>query len=244
MNTAEFHFAGALNDFLSTDAGHVHRVQFKGTPAVKHLIEAVGVPHPEVGEIRINGEIVDFTTQVQDSDQVRVYPITRSTGRHPEIDDARTPAGKRFVLDTHLGKLARSLRMLGFDAVYQNDLDDEDLARISSEQDRLLLTRDQELLKRKIVSRGYWVRAISPRRQLTEIVERFDLADHIRPFQRCIRCNTPLQPVSKAEIIDRLEPKTKRYYEDFHICPGCDQIYWKGSHYERMRGLIEDIIQK
>ena len=75
-----------------------------------------------------------------------------------------------------------------------------------------------------------------------EVLQRFDLTKRIIPFHRCVRCNHPLEPVSKEAVLDRLEPLTKQYFDEFQICPACGQIYWKGSHYERMTAVIRTIV--
>jgi hypothetical protein len=148
----------------------------------------------------------------------------------------------RFVLDTHLGKLAAHLRMLGFDSLYRNDCQDEELAHISASQQRTLLSRDRGLLKRSIVTQGYLVREAQPAQQLMEVVNRFDLSRLIASFRRCLHCNALLQPVAKELISERLLPDTRRRYHQFHLCPECDRVYWKGSHYQRMTRLIERMI--
>jgi uncharacterized protein with PIN domain len=139
--------------------------------------------------------------------------------------------------------LAGYLRMMGFDAVYRNDYLDEDLARISISERRLLLTRDRGLLKRREVTRGYFVRETAPHLQLPEVLRRFDLYSSITPFARCLRCNGLLQLAEKPLIQNRLPPKTKQYFEEFWICEACDRIYWKGSHYQRMRRLVDRMIE-
>jgi len=150
----------------------------------------------------------------------------------------------RFVLDTHLGKLAVYLRMLGFDTWYRNDYRDEVLARISSGEGRILLTRDRGLLKRSLVTHGYWLRATKPRRQLVEVLRRFDLFGSTMPFRRCLRCNGLLQPVPKEVVIGKLGPKTREYYHEFAICRVCERVYWKGSHYRRMARFIQRILKE
>jgi uncharacterized protein with PIN domain len=152
------------------------------------------------------------------------------------------PAEPRFVLDTHLGQLAAYLRMLGFDTLYRNDYPDEELARISSAEQRILLTRDRGLLKRGIVTYGRYVRATDPQRQVAEVVRHYQLAAAIVPLRRCIRCNGRLRTVPKEQIGERLAPKTREYYDEFSACEACDQIYWKGAHYERMRAFIEQVL--
>ncbi len=246
MPQATFRFYAELNDLLPRNRQRVDfEFAFDGHETVKHLIETLGVPHTEVDLILLNGESVGFDCQVQDGDRVSVYPVFESMDikaiSQVRPEPLREP---RFVLDNHLGKLATYLRLLGFDTIYRNDFDDQELAEISSHDRRILLTRDRGLLKRSQVTHGYCVRAKDPKRQVREILQRFDLRGLAEPFARCARCNGLLEPVPKAEVYHRLEPKTKLYFEEFRICAECDQIYWKGSHFERMQGFIERILQE
>ncbi|HLY32058.1 MAG TPA: Mut7-C RNAse domain-containing protein, partial [Ktedonobacterales bacterium] len=148
------------------------------------------------------------------------------------------PIEPRFVLDVHLGRLAAYLRMLGFDTLYENHCDDDVLARISSEQARILLTRDVGLLKRGVVVYGYFVRATQPEAQLAEVARRYRLLGLIQPFARCLRCNGLLAPAPKAEVADVLPPNVRDDYEEFRRCQACEQVYWRGTHYQRMQRVI------
>ena len=234
MSIAQFRFLAELNNFLNfSRRDTVSNVSFKGRQSIKHLIEAAGVPHTEVGGIRVNGQPVDFHYLVQDHDQIEVEPASASTNP--------SPIEKGFVLDNHLGRLASYLRLLGFDVLYQNDYQDEELAKIATQEERILLSRDRRLLMRKTILYGYCVRHLEPRQQLVEVIQRFDLTEQIKPFNRCLHCNHPLEPVAKEAILDRLEPLTRLYFEEFHICPACQQIYWKGSHYDHMQALIHSL---
>lgn len=234
MPAADFHFHPDLNTFLIPERrGGVYNERFESGQSVKHLIEAAGVPHTEIGQIKVNGISKDFGYQVQNDDQVTLFRAT--------AENSPLRIGARFVLDNHLGRLAAYLRMLGFDVIYRNDFDDEELAEISANEARILLTRDRRLLMRKIVQYGYCLRSLDSRQQVVEIMERFNLLQQISPFQRCLRCNAPLQRVNKEAVLERLEPLTRKYYEEFHICPACGQIYWKGSHYLRMQEMIEKL---
>jgi uncharacterized protein with PIN domain len=150
----------------------------------------------------------------------------------------------RFVLDTHLGRLAVYLRLLGFDALYRNDSADAVLANLSQQEQRVLLTRDRGLLKRRIVEFGCCVRENDPKQQLIMLLRRYRLAAEIDPWRRCLRCNELLEPVAKTEILDQLEPKTKRYFNNFRRCAGCHQIYWPGSHYDRMQAFINQVLEE
>jgi hypothetical protein len=135
--------------------------------------------------------------------------------------------------------LARYLRLAGFDTTYAPDLDDPDLARISTGERRIILTRDVGLLKRSAVTHGYYVRATDPRRQVTEVVRRFHLSEYIDPFTRCMTCNGTLEPITKEAIIDRLPPETRRHVDHFHICSACNAIYWQGAHHTELLRIVE-----
>jgi uncharacterized protein with PIN domain len=154
------------------------------------------------------------------------------------------PVPPRFLLDNHLGRLASHLRMLGFDCLYRNDFEDLEMSQIVQREERILLTRDRRLLMRKAVAYGYCLRSLDPQEQTIEVLRRFDLASEIIPFSRCLRCNHPLEPVGKEAVLERLEPLTRKYFDEFQICPACRQIYWKGSHYEHMLELIRRVTNK
>jgi uncharacterized protein with PIN domain/sulfur carrier protein ThiS len=243
MPEACFRFYASLNDFLPPQwqqSPCCRRLKERGS--VKDAIEALGVPHPEVAVILANGQPVDFSYLVGDGDRISVYPAFASLDVS-SLSSLRLPLAEvRFIIDIHLGKLATYLRLLGFDTLYRNDWGDEELAQISSREDRLLLTRDRGLLKRSIVIYGYCVRQDRAEAQLPEVLGRFDLWRRIRPFQRCLRCNGLVEPVAKAAIEPRLLPKTHRYYEEFHICRSCDRLYWQGSHYQRLQALVASLL--
>ncbi|RMG93369.1 MAG: twitching motility protein PilT [Chloroflexi bacterium] len=244
---ARFRFYAELNDFLPVYRRQVSfTYAFQEPVSVKHLIEALGVPHTEVEIILANGRSVDFSYLVQDKDEIAVYPpFTRLDVSPLVVLRPPPPNPPRFVLDNHLGRLARYLRLLGFDTVYLNhDADDARLAQIAHDENRILLTRDRGLLKRSLVVHGYCLRSRDPRRQLTAVLRRYQLHAYIHPWQRCLRCNGRLQPVDKAAILDRLEPKTRLYYHEFQICTDCGQIYWKGSHFNRLEKLVTAVRQK
>jgi len=225
---ATFTFIDELNDFLSHQRKNISfSLEFESHQSLKHLIESIGVPHTEFGKVMVNGQPVEPARRMREGDQVTVYPADSLLQDEP-----------RFILDNHLGQLATYLRMLGFDSLYRNDYQDDELAKVSIEDGRVLLTRDRRLLMRKSIGRGYCIHQMEPRRQTVEVLRRFKLYEKVKPFQRCLRCNSPLQVVSKQDIIERLEPLTKIYFDEFHICPACSQIYWKGSHFEHMQHMI------
>ena len=245
MATAKFRFYEELNDFLPPARRKVSfEHAFLGRASIKDMIEALGVPHTEVELIFVNGCSVDFAYIVQDGDLVSVYPVFETFDIAPLVRVRAEPLRiSRFVVDVHLGKLARYLRLLGFDTLYENDYADADIARLASQERRILLTRDRGLLKRRIVTHGYYVRATQPRLQLQEVLTRLDLYGSVRPFHRCARCNRLLVLVAKEVIRERLEPSTQRHFHQFWMCVGCGQIYWKGSHYERMQQWVQALVR-
>jgi len=243
MKRAYVRFYAELNDFLMpAKRKQAIAYDFDVSGSVKDMIESLGVPHTEVDLISANSEPVDFAYRVQDGDRIAVYPLFRSLDissvAHPR---PRPLSDVLFVADAHLGRLAAYLRMLGFDTLYRNDYQDEEVARISADEKRILLTRDRGLLKRTIVTRGYCLRATDPSGQLVEVLRHFDLIPSISPFRRCMHCNSLLQKTEKELVSDRLLPQTKRHYHEFFICPHCARIYWKGSHYRRMWRFIESV---
>jgi len=236
-------FYEELNDFLPLarrKVGFVH--EFRRRASVKDMIEALGVPHTEIELILVNGRSVDFTHIVRDGDQISVYPMFESLDIGPLVRVRPRPLRvSRFVLDVHLGKLARYLRLLGFDALYRNDYADAELAAVAGVERRVLLTRDRDLLKRAVVTHGYYVRATDPRRQVEEVVDRLDLCGAIQPLQRCTRCNGLLAVAPKTQVWDRLPPRTRHLVESFWECGACGHLYWEGSHMPRIRGFIEHL---
>ena len=206
--------------------------EYSGTPSIKHLLESLGIPHTEIGSVTVDTRLAGLDEPVRHSTHIRIYPVREETLLTTGDPDQRSEP--RFILDNHLGKLARYLRMLGCDAYYQNDLDDECLAVLSAELNRILLTRDRRLLMRKIVTQGYCLRSLDPDVQVIEVVSRYSLLEWTQPLKRCLVCNAILCFVEKQAIINQLEPLTSQYYEKFKICPNCSRIYWKGSHYEKM----------
>lgn len=209
---------------------------------VKDVIESLGIPHTEVDLILVNGESVSFDHLLQENDYVSVFPMFGSLDIS-SLNKLRShplrwspPHGIKFVVDVNLGKLARTLRMMGFDVLFDRNLkDDEELAAISEREHRVLLTRDMGLLKRKNVTQGFYVRNHLPEKQLAEVIQRFDLRDQIELGVRCSECNTPVIAVPKEQILERLPPRVAANYNEFYLCPRCQKIYWKGTHFESMK---------
>ncbi len=235
--TAAFRFYAELNDFLApAQRQRSLPYRFSGHPGIKDPIEVFGVPHTEVELIIVNGQPVGFDYQLQTGDRVAVYPVFESLDISPLLKLREKPLrNPRFILDVNLGKLAKRMRLLGFDCLYRNDYRDAEVVNIAVNEQRIVLTRDRRLLYAKHISHGYWVRAVDVYSQVDEVLRRFDLYSSIQPFARCLVCNGVLAPVAKADILERLEPKTRLYYEDFYRCTDCQRIYWEGSHMQDMR---------
>lgn len=242
--SATFRFYAELNGHLPpTSRFRPLRKEFLLPASVKDMIESFGVPHPEVDLVLVNGDSSDFSRLIRDADQVSVYPVFESLDITPALRLRPMPLREpKFVLDVHLGRLAAFLRMLGFNTLYENYAADPELVRISSEQDRILLTRDRGLLKHSAITRGYWLRATNSHLQAAEVVERFDLARAIRPFTRCMVCNHPLRPLEKEQARERVPRGAFELHEKFRECPGCGRVYWEGTHTLRMRHRIEQLI--
>ena len=217
--------------------------RFEGTPSAKDVLEAAGVPHPEVAALAVNGLPAGLDRRLGDGDRVEAWPAAEAArlGLPPAVPSTPDHAEPRFVLDGHLGRLAAYLRMLGFDTWYRNDAGDAELAAVAAADGRILLTRDRGLLRRSIIRRGACVRSDRPFDQLVEIVRRYHLARRWQPFGRCLRCNAELVIATREEVLDRLLPLTRIHYDDFRRCPGCDAVYWKGSHHARMGRLVERV---
>jgi uncharacterized protein with PIN domain len=235
-----------LNAFLPRESrGLTLRRPFRPHQTVKDVLEATGIPHTEVDLIVVNGEAQGFTHRPANGDRIAAYPMFEaldigSTARLRPVPLRDT----RFVVDVNLGRLAQLLRLVGFDAWWTSNADDETLVDISLAQRRILLTRDRGLLKRRIVTHGVFVHSDDPDAQALEVIRRLDLGERLAPLTRCMRCNGELVAVRKEEVIDRLEPMTRRYYSDFVRCAGCDRIYWPGSHHAKLLRLVEQVRQQ
>lgn len=242
MAQIQLQFFYELNDFIAPtrrDIEIIHVLERK--TSVKDVIESFNVPHTEVEIILVNRVSVDFSYIVQAGDSISVYPTNHDLDVWPLCNLRPQPLKPEFIADANLGRLARYMRLLGFDCLYRNDYADEAVATIASEQHRIVLTRDCMLLQRKIIIHGYFVRAVIPKIQIKEVLRKFDLYHLIKPIIRCTHCNGKLVEVEKQKIEYRLEPLTKKHYEKFLICTECDQIYWQGSHCTRVQRLVNEL---
>jgi len=210
--------------------------------SIKDVVESLGVPHTEVGALHLSSAEIAFSHIAGPEERIEILP------HRPPVDLSRPSLLRpeslpviRFLADANVGKLARKLRMAGFDTAYDPNWPDETLAEISGAENRILLSKDLGLLKRGKIVYGHLVREIDPRKQLGEILHFYGLHKAIRPYSRCIRCNGILAPAVKEEILHLLEPLTKRYYHAFERCQTCRQIYWSGSHRREMEQLLAEL---
>jgi uncharacterized protein len=238
---ATFRFDAELNDFLPPSRRHVSfSYRFAPHQTLKDLVEAMGVPHGEVDLILVNGESAAFSRRLAEGDHVLVYaPGSDAAARATSLVRPAPLPELRFVLDVPLGRLAGHMRLLGLDVLWRRDYEDEEVALVSVEEKRWLLTRDRRLLMRKAVTHGYFVRDTQPSRQLVEVIRRFRLSPPEGSFPRCLKCNGILEEVEKSAVFDSLEPKTKLYYDEFAQCASCKRIYWKGSHYGKIESFVD-----
>ena len=243
MKKVYFRFYEELNDFLPEEkrkTRFAHNYIYRAS--VKDVIESFGIPHTEVDLVLINGDSVRFDYLINDGDDISVYPVFESHDitnvQHLRPNPLRNP---KFIADVHLGKLARYLRMMGFDVFYKNDFDDNEIVNLSLSEKRAILTRDRGILKRSEVTHGYWIRSTKVKEQVIEVIKRFDLKNIIKEFSRCIDCNSLLIKIDKDKILNKLPPKVAQSKEEFYRCQSCNKNYWKGTHHQHMLSFIQSV---
>jgi uncharacterized protein with PIN domain len=225
MKKVYFRFYEELNDFFPEEKRKIRFTHnYIDRASVKDVIESFGVPHTEVDLILLNGKSVGFDYIISDGDDISVYPVFESLDitnvQHLRPNPLRNP---KFIADVHLGKLARYLRMMGFDVLYKNDFDDDEIVNLSLLERRAILTKDRGILKRSEVTHGYWVRTTKVKEQVIEVTKRFDLKNIIKEFSRCIECNTLLIKTDKDKILRELPPRVAQSQEEFYRCPVCNK---------------------
>jgi uncharacterized protein len=231
MAIATFRFCGELAGFLARERrGNAFDYACARAATIKHAIESLGVPHTEAGRLTVNGQPATIARIVRDGDLIEVF--------HYGPADAAAIESPTFVADAHLGGLARFLRMLGFDTLYDNAIADHAIRALATRERRIVLTRDRELLKCKDVLRGCFVHAIKPQAQLNEVVRRYGLERRMRPFTLCLHCNLRLETIERSAVAGHIPQRIVERYEKFVRCPGCRRIYWQGSHWMRMREML------
>jgi uncharacterized protein with PIN domain/sulfur carrier protein ThiS len=243
---AHLRFYEELNDFLPPDRRRREfALRCAESATVKNAIESVGVPHTEVELILVNGESVDFGHRIREGDRISIYPMFEAFDVRPLLRVRPEPLREpRFIADAQLGGLARRLRMLGFDTLFDNPAADADIRRRALDEARTILTRDRQLLICRDVTHGCFVHALQPLEQLREVVDRLQLAGAARPFTRCLCCNSVLEAVDKTEVLDRLPPAVATGQTQFKRCPGCERVYWPGDHYKRMSAMLADVVAR
>ena len=237
----EIRFYAELSDFLP--AGKRHRTfvhAFTGTPSVMDTIEAIGVPHTEVDVILVDDRSVGSAHRLTGGERVAVYPTFERFDVSPLIRLRPRPLRvTRFIADVHLGTLARYLRLLGFDTIWQRDLDDEIIIDTASDEQRIILTRDKGILRNGRVTRGYWLRATDPDAQIDEVVRALDLSGSLRPYTRCMECNGALESIGRLQAARAVPLQVFLVYRDFSRCSACARVYWRGSHETKLNAIVE-----
>lgn len=241
---AEFRFYEELNDFLPAKQHKTSfRFAFYGTPSVKDVIQAIGVPHTAIDLVLVNGRSVDFSHRLSGGERVTVYPVFERLDISPVIRLRPDPLRKtRFILDAHLGKLARYLRMLGFDTAYNREWKNAMLIDLALLEKRIILTRNAEVLKQNRVTHGYWLRHHEPLQQLRELLLALNLFAQVNAFTRCMDCNGLIDRADKALIRDQVDPDIFQRFKEFRQCRDCGKVFWHGSHHKHMLSLVGEIV--
>ena len=237
----EIRFHGDLSELVETRASRPPRRAFPR--AAKDLVETLGIPHTEVGRIEVNGKERDLLDPVGYDDRLDVFPhvLPRPSPWNPQGACPQT-GPVAFVADINVGGAGRLLRLMGFDTLMDPGLEDREIALKAEKEYRVVLSRDRNLLKRRIVRWGCLLRKNRPWEQLGEVMTEYGLWDQARPFTRCTRCNTTLAPVEKERVMGLLEPMTRLYYDSFNSCPSCGKVFWRGSHTGRILCRIRSML--
>lgn len=242
MRGVKITFYGYLNNLLPK--GRRNKATYgelKDARSIKDLIEAMGIPHTEVGRILVDGKVNPISEQLRGGEDIHVYPAFIDID-NPSEEVTPPSMPKRFILDVHLGTLAKYMRALGIDTLYENYYSDEEIVETALREGRTILTRDRGILKRRSVEYGYLVKSNRSREQLMEVFINFDLLPSVQTFSRCLRCNGSLEAVEKEDIDHELDPLTRKFYHDFFRCTSCKGLYWKGGHWERMKVFIDEFL--
>ncbi|GAA3297349.1 Mut7-C RNAse domain-containing protein [Streptomyces cinereospinus] len=233
MNRPEIHveFATALRLFVphGRRAGAT-ALTTDGVSTLGHVVESLGVPLTEVGALVVDGREVPPAHVPADGERI----IVRAVGRPQRVPGAPLC----FLLDVHLGTLARRLRLLGVDTAYEStDIGDPALAARSAAERRVMLSRDRGLLRRRELWAGAYVYSTRPEDQLRDVLDRF--SPELRPWTRCTACNGLLRDAAKEEVAEQLKGGTQRSYDVFAQCRACGRAYWKGAHHEQLVAIVE-----
>ena len=244
MPHATLRLYAELNGYLRRDRRQQDTVLAIDEPCpARHLIERCGVPHTEVELLLRNGRPIGLEAPVRPGDRLAVYPPFRSLAPGaPAALPRRPPGPARFFADAQLGRLARHLRLLGFDTLYERDIGDRALVRRAADEARIVLSRDRDLLIRRDVAHGCHLRIDDPLEQLRRVAARYALKREAQPFTRCMECNGELQSVPKSAVASEVDAQTRQLFDAFWRCNGCGRVYWRGSHYDRLQAMVERVL--
>ncbi len=237
MRYLQITFTKDLNFFIrSKPEKQIITYPLNRKASIKNIVESMGVPHTEIGAIVIDGDEVDFNFIPVHSRTAHIFGITKPFDvTIPSLLRPHPLKEIRFIADVNVGKLAKLLRMSGIDTAYATSFSDKTIAAIAEKDGRVVLSKDIGLLKYRKITFGKYIKSIYPEDQLAETISFFRLKNRYRPFSLCLRCNISLQVIKKEDILSQLEPKTRKYYNKFNICPNCKKIYWQGTHHEDMK---------
>jgi hypothetical protein len=245
MKQVSFRFYEELNNHLPLEK---HKVWFEyifsDATSMQDALLSMEVPLDEIDLILVNRQSKGLDYILQDGDRISVYPVFESFDLSGISRIREKPLrDPKFICDVHLGRLSKYMRMLGWDTLYSNQYSPDEMIAISGQEKRIILSRNYQLTRHKKVTHSYWIQSSCPVEQIKDLINKLDLSDKIIPLTRCLKCNHGLMPVEKKKIAHRLQALTAKYYNEFYVCPACDQIYWKGSHFERMSDFIKNTIQ-
>ncbi len=244
MPNATFRFYEELNDFLPPPRRKTDfEAQFTDRRSIKDMIEALGVPHTEVDLILVNGESVDFKYILREGDRISVYPVFESLNIEDVTRLRKMPLRTtRFIADINIGDVVKYMRAMGFDVYFDTSLSPGEIIKISQKEKRTILTRSRNLLKFSEVTHGIFLHKGTTAEQIKRVVDYLNITDNVRPFSRCLSCNGLLKEISKEEIKDRVPPKARRLFNRYTYCRACDKVYWRGTHFARMKRVIDQIL--
>ncbi len=214
--------------------------RYRQRRSLKDLIESYGIPHVEVGAVLSRGSRIDMNYIPGHDDSIVLYPYYW-TDDVIDTGSVIPAGGVRFISDVHLRKLVRLMRFYGHDVLFNAEWDDSELAHVAAAGDRILLTRDSQLLMRKEVAYGYYLRSQNSDEQLEEILARWPLNASRRMRSRCMVCNGIIKRITGDEsdyAALTVPPEVAKWCSEYFRCTGCGKIYWKGSHYDRIAARV------
>lgn len=240
-----FRFYEELNDYLPKELRKVwFEYSFPDGSNLKNAILSMGVPPEKIDLILVNQQSKGFDYLLHDGDQISVFPTFELFNISGISQIREKPLqNPKFICDVHLGRLCKYLRMLGWDTLYSNQYTPEEMVAISRQENRIILSRNYKLTRDREVTHSYWIRSANPLEQISDLTDKLDLTTGADQLTRCLNCNDKLLAIEKQEILERLQPLTMKYHTEFLWCATCNQIYWKGTHFENMLKFIHQLRQ-